>query len=102
LIYGHRSYFRCLTGTGDGPQPCKATDDTHLATSELAARAVLATGTDTVRYPNDRLGGIKPALVDKSVVLGRLEVKFVEKSRTFDGIVQQSNRAEQVFAPDIA
>lgn len=30
------------------------------------------------------------------------EVKFVEKSRTFDGIVQQSNRAEHIFAPDIA
>jgi len=30
------------------------------------------------------------------------EVKFVEKSRTCDGIVQQSNRAEHIFAPDIA
>lgn len=29
-------------------------------------------------------------------------VKFVEKARTFAGIVQQSNRAEHIFAPDIA
>jgi hypothetical protein len=30
------------------------------------------------------------------------EVNFVEKSRTFDRIVQQSNRAEHIFASDIA
>jgi hypothetical protein len=29
-------------------------------------------------------------------------MKLVEKSRTIDGIVQQSNRAEHIFAPDIA
>lgn len=49
-----------------------------------------------------RLGVIEPALVDKSVVPCRHEVKFIEKSRTFGRIVQQSNCAGHIFAPNIA
>ncbi len=61
---------------------------------------------EAVRYPDDRPRVIKPALVDKPLVLTwtrrhRTEVKFIEESRTFDRIVQQSNRAEHVLTPDI-
>jgi hypothetical protein len=39
------------------------------------------------RYPDHRLGVIEPALVYKSVVLGCLKAKFLQKSRTFDWII---------------